>query len=51
MKKQRVLDVDLSGELSPRCCCVERGRNGIPSHLSSSGAVCHSFAIGEGRQH
>ena len=36
MKKQRVIDVDLSGELCPRCCCVERRRNGIPSHLSSS---------------
>ena len=32
MKKQRVIDVDLSGDLSPRCCCVERRRNGIPSH-------------------
>ena len=37
MKKQRVIDVDLSGDLSPRCCCVERRRNGNPSHLSSSG--------------
>ena len=37
MKKQRVIDVNLSGDLSPRCCCVERRRNGIPSHLSSSG--------------
>jgi len=37
MKKQRVIDVDLSGDLSPRCCCVERRRNGSPSHLSSSG--------------
>jgi len=37
MKKQRVIDVDLSGDLSPRCCCVKRRRNGIPSRLSSSG--------------
>ena len=33
MKKQRVIDVDLSGDLSPRCCCSSAGE--IESPLTS----------------